>query len=349
MKRTTRRHVQGFATLVILLIVLAIGTGKVSINNSPSSSSPASTLPSAQVPAGSLSLITEPAAGVAPVLGLIDSAKHSVDLVMYELEDTRVESALASAESRGVSVRVLLNKGYYGKPDSSNPNQAAYDYLQAHHVPVHWTPGYFALTHQKTMIVDGKTSIIMTFNVTPQYYTTGRDFGITDTDAKDVDAIETAFTSDWQDQKTTAPNGDDLLWSPGSETATIALINQAKNSLEIYNEEMADSKVVSAIADAAKRGVNVEVVMTDSSEWHKNFNTLQAAGVHIRTYHGEHPLYIHAKMILADNDRAFIGSENFSTTSLTKNRELGIILADKTVIQQLNATFSADYANATIY
>lgn len=268
---------------------------------------------------------------------------------MYELEDNQVEMALANAESRDVAVRVLLNGGYYGKPDKTNPNQDAYEYLQAHHVPVHWTPSYFALTHQKTLTVDGNKSLIMTFNLTPQYYSTSRDFGVLDRNVHDVLAIETAFNDDWQGKKGTAPTGDDLLWSPGSETVTVNLINRAKSSIKIYNEEMEDSKVVGALGAAAMRGVNVQVVMTDQSSWHSNFTKLKSDGAHIRTFSGEKPVYIHAKMVLVDNRQAFIGSENFSYTSLVRNRELGLIITDGSILSQLDATFTSDYQRAQSY
>lgn len=348
MRKTQKRRLfRLVSTAIVLLAALAVGDKALV---APASEAPTNgNLSAASARPGSLSLITEPAAGTAPVLQLINNAKTSVDLVMYELEDSQVEQTLAQAESRGVSVRVLLNGGYYGKPDKSNPNQAAYDYLQAHHVPVRWTPSYFALTHQKTLIVDGKASLIMTFNLTPQYYASSRDFGITDKDTKDISAIETAFVADWQDQKTTAPAGDDLLWSPGSEGAIIDLINSAKRSLKIYNEEMADSKVVSALGAAAMRGVNVEVVMTNASEWHSNFTKLTNDGVHVKTFATSAPLYIHAKMVVADNTKVFVGSENFSSGSLDRNRELGIILNDDAVIAHLVPTFSADYADATAY
>lgn len=329
---------------MILLIVLVLGGAKFATWHSDSP-------PSVPVPAGKLALITEPSAGIAPVLSLIGDAKKSVDLTMYELEDTQVQQALASAEARGVQVRVLLNDGYYGKPDATNPNQGAYDYLQAHHVPVRWTPSYFALTHQKTLTVDSATSLIMTFNLTPRYYATSRDFGIIDRDANDVAAIETTFGDDWQAREDTAPTGDDLLWSPGSEAATVDLINSAKSNLKIYNEEMADRQVVSALGAAALRGVRVQVVMTDDSSWHANFAKLKADGVQIHTYRSgkSAALYIHAKMIMADDTRVFMGSENFSAGSLDQNRELGIVTSDNDIIKQLNITFASDFANARSY
>ena len=78
-----------------------------------------------------------------------------------------------------------------------------------------------------------------------------------------------------------------------------------------------------------------------------NANLVGAAGVQVRLFSPKAALYIHAKMILADNSQAFVGSENFSYTSLRKNRELGIILTKSTILKSLSATFSADFSKAT--
>ena len=153
-----------------------------------------------------------------PVLDPIEHAKRSVELVMYEDEDPQVDAALAADERRGVRVRVLLNGGYYRQ--GSSENQAAYAYLKAHRVPVRWTPSYFALTHQKTLVVDG-TAYILTFNFTPAYYASSRDFGVADSNAQDVSAILQTFGADWTGRRNAAPDGMDLVWSPGSEPALL--------------------------------------------------------------------------------------------------------------------------------
>ena len=72
---------------------------------------------------------------------------------------------------------------------------------------------------------------------------------------------------------------------------------------------------------------------------------LVAAGVHVRTYAADAPLYIHAKMILTPT-RTFLGSENFSDESLFDNRELGIVLSTPSITASLHHTFDTDYAGA---
>ena len=65
-----------------------------------------------------VSIIVEPDVGVAPVFRMINGAKKSIDLVMYEFGDDEIESALAAAEKRGVAVRVILDGGYQDVPQS---------------------------------------------------------------------------------------------------------------------------------------------------------------------------------------------------------------------------------------
>ena len=109
---------------------------------------------------------------------------------------------------------------------------------------------------------------------------------------------------------------------------------------------MSDPTVVASLATAARRGVVVKVVMTDQSSWSPHFSTLSAAGVQVRVFHGETPIYIHAKVIVADGKDAFIGSENFSRSSLDANRELGLTVTDPAIISAARSTFTADFAGA---
>jgi PLD-like domain len=92
----------------------------------------------------------------------------------------------------------------------------------------------------------------------------------------------------------------------------------------------------------------VRVTMTADASWDRAFAELTAAGVHVHTYAPNAALYIHAKMILTPA-RAFLGSQNFSDTSMDKNRELGLIVSDATIRASLSRTFNTDYAHATPY
>lgn len=298
-----------------------------------------------QVPPEYFSLIVEPDDGIAPILARIEHAEKSIDLVMYTLADTQIEKALGDAVARGVAVRVLLNGGYYDKKEKAN--DAAYAELQRLHVPVKWTPTNFALTHQKTLVVDGKDALVMTFNLQSRYYKTGRDFAVDDTDPNDVAAIEKTFDVDFVGDYVAPQQGDTLLWSPGSEDELLYLINSATSTLDIYNEEMDDADITEALVAAARRGVRVRVDMTYATNWKPAFFKLRDGGVLVRTFpSSSKTIYIHAKVIIADGTTAFVGSENFSENSLNKNRELGLVLSAPQILEELQTVFDLDWAKS---
>ena len=293
-----------------------------------------------------LRLLVEPNAGIGPIDALLAGAKHSVDLVVYELADPSVEKILANDVERGVVVRVLLER-----IDEQSHNAAAITYLRAHHVTVRWAadPG-IELTHEKAAVIDDRTALIMTLNLVAEDYATTRDFAVIDTDPRDVAAIERVFTADWQGDTVVPQTGTDLVWSPGAEAPLVSLIDGARHTLLVENEEMDDPYITAPLEHAARRGVKVEIVMTAASSWDAAFAVLTAAGANVRTYASSAHLYIHAKAVVADvgyaDARAFVGSQNFSIASLVHNRELGIVTRTAAIVNDLSSVIAGDFANA---
>jgi uncharacterized protein YjbI with pentapeptide repeats len=143
----------------------------------------------------------------------------------------------------------------------------------------------------------------------------------------------------------------------------VALINAAKKTLVVYNEEMSDFKkpysgkpvdvtapsIVNALIGAGQRGVKVTIVMandfwtpvkggpsvpdSNAPSWAAEFNALtdkdnftQAGAVvpTIMLLDENGPLYIHGKAIVADGVDGWFGSINASSGSMNTNRELGL-------------------------
>jgi len=297
---------------------------------------------------GALTLVTEPDAGLGPVYALLRSARSSVDVEIYELEDDRAQAILAADAARGVHVRVLLNEHYVGRY-----NQAAYSYLRSHGVAVRWAPSRFDLTHEKAIVVDGRRVAIMSMNLTARYYASTRDFVLLDGRRADVAAVVATFNDDWTSGGLPASSPAGLVWSPGAQDELVALIGSARHRLLVENEEMDDDAVTGALLAAARRGVKVEVVMTRESSWAAAFSELARGGVAVRTYAASAPLYIHAKAIVVDpgtaRARAFVGSQNFSVASLLYNRELGLVTSRPAIVAALAAVIVRDGAGAILW
>jgi phosphatidylserine/phosphatidylglycerophosphate/cardiolipin synthase-like enzyme len=295
-----------------------------------------------------LSLVTEPGPGDGPFIALIDSARRSIQVTIYELSDERVEQALAAAAARGVRVGVLLDDGQYGAGRALN--DAAYRYMATHGVSVAWAPGYFALTHQKSIVIDRRVAAIMTLNLTPVYYASSRDFAVLDYRPADVAQVAQTFDADLRRRQLTPGMGSgDLVWSPGAQAPIGALIAHARRSLQVESEEMDDPAITSELCQAVRRGVRLQVVMTYQAAWRAALDYLADCGAQVRTYPESGALYIHAKLIRADGRTVFIGSQNFSRQSLTYNRELGIITHNPQIAASTGDTFSADFAAGQPY
>jgi cardiolipin synthase len=305
-------------------------------------------------------LVQYPDAGFGGFYTQITHARRMIDMEMYELEDQTAERDLVAAAARGVRVRVLLDKAFNG----GEVNQSAADYLAAHGVGVRWAPAGY-IFHIKTTTFDTKTSDISTANLVSKYYSTTRDAEIVDSDPAQVRAIEQTFSNDWTAGASGSPESQTvgspgLIWSPntGSGTAETALVKQirsARGTVDFESEELADPAIYDALAADARSGVNCRVVMTRSSEWDSAFQMITKAGCLVHLFpDSSTALYIHEKLILDDaataRESLLIGSQNASVTSLTKNRELGILLnrADggDDAIAMASATFNSDFSHA---
>lgn len=300
-------------------------------------------------------LYTYPSAStVAPLYALIRSATKTIDMTMYELVDTTFSADLVAACRRGVKVRVILDQNL-----EKTYNAPAYKQLNA---AANCTAAYanpaFQATHQKSFILDGTTVVILTMNLTSRYYKTSRDFALVEHNAADIAAIQATFNADFNsttDFSYQPPTGTDLIWSPTTATTDLlGIINGAKKTLLVENEEMGAANVVSALEAACRRGVAVHIVMTDTGTYGGEFQALQAAGCGVHTYTSTTTgLYIHAKVMLADyglpTQKAYLGSINFSAPSMTENRELGLYVSDASAATSLNKTLTADYAGATAF
>jgi phosphatidylserine/phosphatidylglycerophosphate/cardiolipin synthase-like enzyme len=206
------------------------------------------------------------------------------------------------------------------------------------------------------MIIDATTAYIMTSNFSRAALggssgSSGfrnREYEIVDTNSQDVQAVSAIFQADW-DRTTAQFNDPNLVVSPvNSRNAFNALISSAHSTLLIEAEEMNDTALEQALANAAQHGVHVQVILPSPRGSSGDSNSqgiaaIKQGGVQVR----EDPrLYMHAKIIVVDGQKAFVGSENISTQSLDQNRELGIIVSDAGVLHTLAQTFGQDWGDS---
>jgi phosphatidylserine/phosphatidylglycerophosphate/cardiolipin synthase-like enzyme len=336
------------AVVLVALVALLAGCGPAQ-TGAPHATAPEAAAPRVALGAGvrNVGLIVEPDDGVRVITRPIRNATRSIWLTMYLLTDRTIIHDLEYAHASGVQVRVILEPHPYGM--QSDPNRSAYNNLMAADIPVHWASPRFELTHEKCMIVDGATAYIMTTNFTRSAFKTNREFDVVDHDARDVAALRALFSADWNDRPY-APRDPNLPVSPTDARPLLtALMGSARHTLDVYAEELQDRGMERALAAAARRGVRVRVILpAPSGQDHDapGIALITTAGAQVHRLSQSY-LYVHAKVIVVDGRRAFVGSENLSTASLDHNREVGVIVADPGAIQALESTFDGDWARAS--
>ncbi|HEY9724435.1 MAG TPA: phospholipase D-like domain-containing protein [Oscillatoriaceae cyanobacterium] len=283
--------------------------------------------------AGTGNLFVEPAAGVTPVVRLLDGATKSVDVEVYLLTDRDVLAALERAHARGVTVRVMLEPHPYG---GGPGNREAFDRLAQDRIAAIPTRDRFHYTHEKAIVIDRARALISSANFTHAAFTHNREYAYLDTNPQDVREIEAIFDADWQ-RHDVSPHEADLVVAPDNARAKLlGLIRSATHTLAVQDEECSDPEVIAALQDRERAGVRVTVQLQES----RDVKRLLQKGLPAKRMHG---LYLHAKAIVADGARAYIGSVNLTANSMDHNRELGILLTDPTLVGAIDRIVQADW------
>lgn len=296
-----------------------------------------------------------PESGHDRILQVLDAAKSTIDVEIYQLQERDVIGALKSASARGVKVRVMLEPRTVG---SQNFDAVAAE-LKSAQIAVQTTPKAFDsnhnVDHAKLCIVDGKELLFGTGNwvrsglggVTEGPYQ-NRDFWVEDARAASVKSAQALFTADWAEKTSASIDFGDTVVTPDNAVESITgLVDGAKKRLLVYNQSLDDADLVARLVAAKKRGVDVQVLLGYQpsfgapSKTATSLKTLQSARIRA-SFLKSH--YLHGKAIVAD-DRAYVGSQNFTNGGLRTNREFGEILADAAAVKLVAATFAADMAN----
>lgn len=303
--------------------------------------------------AHSVTVFVEPDAGATPIVHAIKAATRSIWVEVYLLTDSAVIHALEDAAARGLDVRVLLETHPYG--DGATSAQHMLQQLSAAHIAARATNPAFTYTHAKMLLLDSATAYILTANLSASGLggysaTTGnREYLLLDTNSDDVTDASSIFQADWN---RTAPRLriPRLVVSPVNARASLlGLIASAHTTLDLEDEEMYDRQSEDALIAAAHRGVTVRLVLPSPSSaappsQSDDITRLRQGGVQVRYLITP---YMHAKLIVADSTLAFTGSENFSSTSLDQNREIGLMIADPHALAIFTHTYAQDWALAT--
>ena len=210
----------------------------------------------------------------------------------------------------------------------------------------------FELTHEKSMVVDAAEAWVMSLNWETRNVTQTRDYAVVTRHAKEVNEVITCFDADWSRTPFVPPEKSHLIWCNANGRERFAhFIDRAQSTLWLQNERYQDAVIIERVVRAAGRGVKVFVVARAPHTLKKDKLIEGVGGLRImadvgaRVHKLKH-LRLHGKMMLADGERAIVGSVNLAPGSFDARRELAIETHDKHVVRELERVARHDWEHS---
>jgi cardiolipin synthase A/B len=273
-------------------------------------------------------LIIEPDDGVTPVLSAIKSAKKSIEIAIFRFDRKDVEAALkAAAANKRVTVTALIafaNRG--GEVRLRNLEQR---FLDAG-IIVARTADDLARYHNKYILIDRRVLYVLSFNFTHLDIDHSRAFGIVTTHGVWIKEAVRLFRAD-SGRSTYSARSDTFVVSPANSRNILeTFIRRASRQLLIYDPRISDKRMLKALQDRAKAGVEIKVIGSVAGKVPFEVRKMKGNRLHTRT-------------IIRDRRQAFVGSQSLRPLELDARRELGLIVQDARVVRKVIDTFEGDW------
>lgn len=278
-----------------------------------------------------MKLIVQPDAGDAPIIGAIRHAKSMVDLLIFRLDDHSLTHALEKAIERGVAVRVLIA---YKNRGGSRHLRRLEQRMLAMGAQVARTADDLVRYHGKMMIIDNRTLHLFGFNYTCLDLSS-RSFGIVTSQHKLVHEAVKLFEADTTRQPYKAGLRTFLVSPENARQQLASFIEGARSELLIYDMRLSDDAMVRLLRARMKAGVDIRVI------GHLAAKHCRHCDFTVEAYPGTR---LHVRAIIRDGTHAFVGSQSLAAQELDERREIGVIVKDKSVVQEMRAVFERDWA-----
>ncbi len=295
-------------------------------------------------------LIVLPDDSAKPIVDALAGAKRSLNIRMFLFTDPTLQDAVVAAHRRGVKVRVMLNPA---RRSGEEENKESRKVLARAGIEVRDSNPEFDLTHQKSMVIDDETGFVESLNWETRDLTETRDYAVTTTNRREVDEMVACFDADWERTAFAPGSKSRLIWCPNHGRERIAeFIDAAKHTLYLQNERYQDTVIIERLVRAANRGVKLHVMarpphtlkMAKLVEGVGGLRIMHDVGAKIHKLKG---LKLHAKLVLADEERAIVGSINLAPGSFDARRELAVDVDARHVVERLVEVARRDWEHST--
>ena len=295
---------------------------------------------------------------------LMDGAQASIFIQTYIWKDDqigrRTADKLKTLAKRGIQVTAskdLLGTFFElgdilkGKPSPVFTKAG----LRGHENIIVKTSLFDDHDHSKYIIVDGRSVVFGGMNIADEYHTKWHDYMVLIRNDRWTEAFEKRVLrgEPWPDSVPFVIAVNDRR-ATEIRTAYIQMFDNAKERIIIEHAYFSDDKIIAALERAAKKGIQVDVILPKAPDTHiyPNMITMNRLigiqsknNINIFLY----PRMSHAKVAMVDGVLAAVGSANLTPRSMITTREVTLFVHGKPndlFIRRLRKQLSADIAES---
>ena len=227
----------------------------------------------------------------------------------------------------------------------------------------------YGRNHRKILVVDDHVAFVGGYNIGAAYATEWRDTHVRITGPAVWD-LKRAFADFWNLHRRGRHGGPLLLDTPSQWEPRIRVhrnvprlwmfpiramyleaINRASRNIYLTQAYfLPDSEFVNALEQAARRGVDVQILLPAKSnhvvaDWISRgyFSELLASGVKIWRFQDA---MVHAKTATVDGAWSTVGTANIDRLSMTGNYEVNVEFIDPDMAAEMERVFAVDVSNS---
>jgi cardiolipin synthase A/B len=277
-----------------------------------------------------MKLIVQPRDGVKPLVDAIDHAKKSISLSVFRFDLKEVEKALESAIKRGVAVQALI-------AHTSGGGQKQLRKLESRMLEagalVARTDDDMVRYHGKLLLIDNRTLFVLGFNYTRVDIRQSRSLGVITKNSALVREAKRLIAADAGRSRKFRPSKTDLVISPENARERLKrFIRKARQELLIYDSGLSDDDMLRELKKRADAGVVIKILGKLEKKW-------ETTGFEVK----DSSRRLHVRAMVRDGRRAFVGSQSLRRLELDERRELGIVIRQRKIVNEIARLFQSDW------
>ncbi|MCX6824079.1 MAG: phospholipase D-like domain-containing protein [candidate division SR1 bacterium] len=324
----------------VLILGFVLGDVQLQVgNNSPQASTKAIQTKLTKLQNISGSFFRSPGESLDKELASFSATKYNLDLRTYEFTQKDFKTTVKKLAASGVNIRIIVEDKKFQQFQNTlkvlSQEFSGYKNIQLKSDKQMGTE----YIHAKVNLFDSGF-IIQTANLTKSSFASNREHFFQSTDSGVRNSLHTIFEKDWAGTKLTMkdihPNL--VICNINCRGVIEQLLTLAKESIIIQTQYITDD-ALRTILKTKKTLPEFKLLVADTSD---NDELIRYFGNEYARKFKQY--YNHTKMILIDHKTLLLGSMNLSATSLDKNREIGIILLDPTIITEFATQFTKDWS-----